>query len=60
MTQPSADPTTPDEPSSASGPDVGEATTSGRREQPRSAAESGAQWAAADELLEGQPTALGE
>jgi hypothetical protein len=57
MTQPSADPTVPDDPPTAS---EHAAATGGGREHPRSAAESGEQWAAVDELLEGQPTALGE
>jgi hypothetical protein len=50
----------PDHPANSS--DAGEqaAVTAGGRDRAPSAAESGAQWTAADELLEGQPTALGE
>ena len=57
MTQPEAEPAVPDDASDAA---ERVATTAGGRERAPSAAESGEQWSAADELLEGQPTALGE
>ena len=57
MTQPEESPATRDEVSDAGGQ---AARTAGERGRIPSAAESGEQWSAADELLEGQPTALGE